>query len=150
MTAEQKRGIVLMRRSGRTLQEVGDAFGVTREYIRQILKAQGEPPSRADTESRKAVRVRRLVRAVAVAARHQLRADMGGSLSPHGSRSRYERGCPCDACRAAQREYTRSLRLKDPPTHSWSGYMNYGCRCDICRKAHSDALWLRRHGMVTA
>jgi len=147
MTAEQKRGIVLMRRSGRTLQEVGDEFGITREYVRQILKAQGETPFRVQPESVEVMQVRRMFRAVAVAARHQLRADRGGSLAMHGTRSRYERGCPCDACRGAMRDYMRMLRLKDPPNHGWSGYLNYGCRCDICKRAHSDALWLRRNGM---
>jgi predicted transcriptional regulator len=51
----------------------------------------------------------------------------------HGTLSRYEKGCACDPCRAANRAHHRSLLGKKPPTHGASGYSNYGCRCRVCR-----------------
>ena len=44
-------------------------------------------------------------------------------------------------CRRANRDATRALKGKTPPTHGESGYMNYGCRCDVCKAAWSDKMW---------
>lgn len=60
----------------------------------------------------------------------------------HGSITKYTAGCSCDACRAANTAYGRSLKGRTPPTHSVSGYQNYGCRCKVCTRAHRDAIWL--------
>jgi len=59
--------------------------------------------------------------------------------SKHGTRSRYMRGCGCDACREASTDWHRELRHsgQTPPHHGESGYFNYGCRCEICRAAGS-------------
>lgn len=64
----------------------------------------------------------------------------------HGTLTRYRRGCRCAACLAAGRKRERGLRAEQkkkkdgPPTHSYSGYVNYGCRCDVCREATREYL----------
>lgn len=68
----------------------------------------------------------------------------------------YTRGCRCDTCRQAAREYRAAWRLpqqlklrearrtgKDHEVvgikHGLSGYTNYSCRCQECRAAKADA-----------
>ena len=41
---EREAVICALYREGRTLQEVGDVFGLTRERVRQILRRAGVPP----------------------------------------------------------------------------------------------------------
>lgn len=60
---------------------------------------------------------------------------------PHGTISRYRRRvdpCRCEECRRANREYVASLKHRggEPPSHGYSGYVNYGCRCQICTTAN--------------
>lgn len=61
----------------------------------------------------------------------------------HGKISTYSRGCRCDECRVARREYTRAYRAKaatrPPPAsiHGTAGcYRNWSCRCEPCVEAH--------------
>jgi hypothetical protein len=54
----------------------------------------------------------------------------------HGTRSRYNLGCSCDACREANRAESRARKGKTPPRHGASGYQNYGCRCQVCRDGY--------------
>lgn len=61
----------------------------------------------------------------------------------HGTTGRYQAGCSCDDCRAANREKTRRLRGKPPLTHGVSGYTNYRCRCEVCTEAWRHNEWLR-------
>lgn len=55
----------------------------------------------------------------------------------HGTRKRYQKGCRCDACRAAEVEYTRRYRQArdttavDFPHGTHTGYA-CGCRCERC------------------
>ncbi|CAN5848959.1 hypothetical protein BH24ACT15_BH24ACT15_30410 [soil metagenome] len=68
------------------------------------------------------------------------------------SRATYCDGCRCDACRATNRDYQRSLtnklksRERDAEGHpigqpySASTYKNYACRCDACSTVEA-ALW---------
>lgn len=73
-----------------------------------------------------------------------------GTSSPHGSISRYTRGCRCDACRGAwsvyyRRVYRRGLAERaargevEVPHGTTNGYCNYMCRCGACRAAVRDA-----------
>jgi hypothetical protein len=57
-----------------------------------------------------------------------------------GTRSKYNAGCSCDACREANRLAGRALREREgpPPSHGLSGYSNYGCRCAICTRANTE------------
>ena len=132
--------MVLMRRQGMTLQQIGDHYGICRERVRQLLV--GEPVPL------KGHHYRRFFRAVTVAARLQFRDDNGGTSIEHGTRSRYTWGCRCAACTQANRDHMATLRLRsEPPTHSASGYQNFGCRCSICTEAHrmaERAYWQRR------
>lgn len=61
----------------------------------------------------------------------------------HGTISRYQSGCGCDECRAANAARMRQLVGKEPPNHGASGYQNYGCRCDICKEGNYQYHWLR-------
>ena len=60
------------------------------------------------------------------------------SPDPHGKLSGYQRGCRCDRCRDARREYTNKLKNRPTPLHvhgTRNGYSAYGCRCDECYEA---------------
>lgn len=69
----------------------------------------------------------------------------GGFSNPHGTDSRYSRGCRCDSCRHAHTQYAASRRnatagmlpAGDPRHGKVAGY-NAGCRCDSCRRAASE------------
>lgn len=49
----------------------------------------------------------------------------------HGTNNRYSKGCRCEPCKQAGREYRA---LKRVFTHNNAGYA-HGCRCDICGAA---------------
>lgn len=65
----------------------------------------------------------------------------------HGTVYRYDRGCRCDACRAAKVESNRRNKARrlsemssdpeDPRHGTETGYW-YGCRCARCVQAHSE------------
>lgn len=131
---------------GWNLSEIGDAYGCTREAVRLILKERGAP-SLTRERMKERSRYRRLVRAVAVAARHEQRK------ARHGTRTMYGYGCRCDECREAQNSYMRRLSRdpsmrKSPLRHGTSNaYSNYGCRCTACRAANTarSAEWALTH-----
>src|SRR2546421_12992073 len=68
-TRERNERIVELYRSGVTLQEIGDRFGVTRERIRQIVARAEAPPgrSRGDRGRGSSERVRPRIRDLAQA-----------------------------------------------------------------------------------
>lgn len=62
----------------------------------------------------------------------------------HGSKTKYNRGCRCDECRAANTEHHRrrlaahpGLPEGDPRHGTKNGYCNYACRCGPCKVAGS-------------
>lgn len=77
---------------------------------------------------------------------------VGKAAPPHGRLGRYERGCRCPKCTAAN-DGARIRREQDPtertPSRRWRkqrvdpawiphglvGYNNYNCRCQVCRGA---------------
>ena len=66
-------------------------------------------------------------------------------MTPHGKRSIYVRGCRCDLCTKANRDYhtevVAALRNCEPPADAHgkrSTYSNWGCRCAPCTRANSD------------
>lgn len=77
----------------------------------------------------------------------------------HGTRSRYRKGCRCEECTVANREYMRRFRARaqlrpDDWAHGLaSTYSNFGCRCDACREAglqEQREARARRAGIPTA
>lgn len=64
--------------------------------------------------------------------------------SPHGTRSRYNKGCRCATCTRANRDYLERWRRakgmkpqKYGLTHGISCYSR-GCRCEVGRAATSE------------
>jgi hypothetical protein len=113
---------------GLTLSEIGRRFDITRERVRQIVKAHGAP-SLTRSRSKSRTEARRIFRAVGICARlkHNRR---------HGTRYSYvHHRCSCEACREAARLYQSSLRGSPAPSHGLSGYVNYACRCAVCKRA---------------
>lgn len=84
-----------------------------------------------------------------------------GQSLKHGSRSRYQRGCRCRRCVAANRayglrwmmdSYWRNRRLhSEPPTHgTLRGYQHFGCRCEKCTEANTAYFRNRRRKLREA
>ena len=74
------------------------------------------------------------------------KTDRGPRLpAPHGTASKYNTGCRCEPCSAAQRARNRAWRdaVAGLPAvfvpHGVGGYRNYGCRCETCKAAGSAA-----------
>jgi len=66
----------------------------------------------------------------------------------HGTRARYQAGCRCDACTAANAAYwqrrtaeRRQLLAEgcDVEHGKRSTYINWGCRCATCVQVNSEA-----------
>lgn len=63
-------------------------------------------------------------------------------VGPCGTYARYQRGCRCDRCKNASREYmawwrSRAVLGRGDERHGTiNGYDNFGCRCAACRAAH--------------
>lgn len=67
-------------------------------------------------------------------------------VKPCGTRAAYARGCRCDPCQEAMREYNRRkylARLAKGPSRlvhgTAGGYRSYGCRCEDCTAASTIA-----------
>lgn len=58
----------------------------------------------------------------------------------HGTYTRYTRGCKCDACKQAGRDYRATYVVTN---HSDSGYAK-GCRCEVCGLARMERQRRRR------
>ena len=153
--------------SGKTLQEVGDEYGITRERVRQIVHAQSdERHYGAHKREARDLKIRQAFGRVlqgwtSVEDEAELLGILPDTLrvnfkrrglklprnsSPtHGTRHRYNQGCRCPECTEVIREYMRGLKKKEAPHHGTaSGYMNYGCRCDRCKQAGSIANRINR------
>lgn len=44
------------------------------------------------------------------------------TIEQHGTRTEYQRGCDCDACRAANAEYVRLYRQRNPDRERANSY----------------------------
>lgn len=73
-------------------------------------------------------------------------------LPEHGTLSRYQRGCSCDACRranaasVAQRK-ARAAGTAKPWMHGrLNTYNYYACRCEACCQANRDYQTAYRQG----
>lgn len=76
-----------------------------------------------------------------------------GGVTPHGTETKYRRGCRCDECRAgnavrrrkeAERRASWSIAIPSHVHGTTNGYSNYDCRCDQCRAASTEAKRLLR------
>lgn len=157
---ERNQTIIEMYLGRKTLQEIGDEYGLTRERVRQIVA-----PFVSERHYGSAKREARDLKILEAHGRIQQgwtsveeEAELLGLLPDtlrvnfrkrglklkvhrapeHGTRHRYQQGCKCDECLGALRDYMASLKGKEPPHHGTaSGYGNYGCRCDSCKEAGS-------------
>ncbi len=72
----------------------------------------------------------------------------------HGTLGAYQyHRCRCDQCRTATTVYSKKARARrfaatqaggEPPSHGYSGYVNYGCRCDLCTAANTAYCLIRQ------
>jgi Sigma-70, region 4 len=144
-----------------TLAEIGERYGISKQRVGQLIGKQGDSVERERLEQFQQQRLETIERVVAgeISAAEgaeisgiTLRTFLNYSLdtfgikltkeSPeHGTPYRYNRGCRCDDCRAARREYRRQWRATaSPPKHgTQNAYCNYACRCPKCKR------WAKRH-----
>lgn len=98
-------------------------------------------------------RMEHLTRSIACTERNYRLGPRPRKLSPipHGTATGYvNRGCRCEPCRVAVREYRRDLNAKRQgiPKHKHGtvgGYSWLGCRCEACRTAYTAWAYERRH-----
>lgn len=57
-------------------------------------------------------------------------------MASHGTRARYQAGCPCSSCRAANAAYDRALR-RGERAHGTAKAYREGCPCDDCAAAYT-------------
>lgn len=153
--AERNAAIVAGIEAGRTLQSLGDEYGLTRERIRQIAARAGVFPNDLRNACRVYCAVEGCHRGIHQAKRnglchvHQYRADWPNPndrpliRDVHGTMACYLNRCRCAECVAAYRSYrtaqkSRMLSRPAPPTHGHSGYTNYACRCGVCKAAGAE------------
>lgn len=123
---------------GWNLTEIGEHFGISRERVRQILRAHDVPTLTRERQARAAQAKRDEHKR-----KMQQRAEEKIKNFPHGTRAGYIRGCTCEECRVANNRYAleRKRRVREGemkiPSHGLSGYTNYGCKCSICKAAGS-------------
>lgn len=142
---------------GLTYREIAERYGISRQRVAQLLEPFGFPRHwgrrRQLERARTLEAVHERVRSGETSLRDEWEAlgyasedSLRNALlslglhferhAPHGVRWRYNRGCRCELCKVAHREYMRSLRRSEPRTHGTaSAYTNYGCRCAECREA---------------
>jgi hypothetical protein len=151
-----------------TYQEIGDAFGITRQAVYWRLKKAGLKPG-SQAKHRKASLIARLSEAHArIMSREATVAEEAERLGytqsgmrsvmlrngmpirvpqpepEHGTRARYQKGCKCDECKRSHADHQASLRGLEPPNHGTeSGYINYACRCQPCKEAARAAVRAR-------
>ncbi len=135
---------------GDPLQEVGERHGLSHQRVRHLMLAFGacrvpEPPRRCSICPEP-------VEAFGLCQFHYYRQRTYGDPefmprrgvnADHGTSSRYDAGCRCAACRAANTaRYHESTELRRRAlagaavTHgSASTYRNWGCRCEPCHQA---------------
>lgn len=147
-----------LRDEGFSIRGIGDVLGCSRSYASELLNDPDGSKARARKDRYAGICVdcggptsgcegrgpNAPQRCWACNCEH-LRVD-----HPHGTIGRYQKGCSCEDCRAANRERGRRLKGKTPPRHGVSGYQNYGCRCATCTKAHSDYLFLTANSVIYA
>lgn len=101
-----RRGQMLkMRREGKTLAEIGRAYGVSRQRVNAILREFAEPErlecAISAAERKRQVRYRRAVTTMCEGLRRVAKSN-----EQHGVVNMYvNRGCHCAACRRAYAEY---------------------------------------------
>jgi hypothetical protein len=137
-----------------TLDEMGQRVGLTRERVRQILKANGITVRRPLVPCNGSEVCGRYVSVYSETGFCYIclrRIDKFATHIPpvkqadtHGTRSCYAlRECRCKACCAATLIYSRKSRLErmkhsgDAPHGTASAYLNWGCRCAPCKAAGS-------------
>jgi hypothetical protein len=73
----------------------------------------------------------------------------------HGTRSRYNAGCRCVGCTAANRAYNEqrrraagviplAVRFPLSPHGTTNRYVKYRCRCNECKAANTEAVRRQR------
>jgi len=147
--------IVRRVKAGETYQSIGTDLGLTRERVRQIAALGGVRSSHWPNQKRLH---KKIVRLAPTHTSREIADELGVSTSivldalrragveakpkplVH-NRTGYLRGCRCAYCSEATRAYAQALRDRpgEPPSHGYSGYVNYRCRCDICRAAMAEA-----------
>jgi Sigma-70, region 4 len=165
---ERSQRMADMYAQGYTLREVGDAFGVTGERVRQLIKGSYGKPHRGRRKQEERVRKLQAAHARILAKETTLQEEavdlglapdslagafyeLGLKFAPasplHGTPYRYGRGCRCEKCSKAVRQQRLRRYQQEPPQHGTeSAYSNWGCRCDPCRAAGSKAN--RRHRLA--
>ncbi|CAG6392743.1 hypothetical protein NMG29_06505 [Streptomyces cocklensis] len=98
-----------------------------------------------------------LLRMLGLAPMAEQGSERRGGIAPDASAG-HQRGCRCDACKAAAAARSAAWRDKvhgdaeaaDRAGHGKQGtYKNYGCRCDRCLAAHDAHLAARRARRAT-
>lgn len=145
---------------GLTMQEIGEQYGISRQRVDQILKRFGLVAHYGRSKKEKRAQALREAHARVIAGEStsaQEAEALGLSLkgfrsavwnlglylrrplepAEHGTYLCYHRGCHCDECRRANREYQYAWRqARGVQEHGIaSSYINYGCRCPACREA---------------
>ena len=142
-----------------TYEEIGKRYGITRQRVHHLLWPLNLAIGVATRERRE--RVQRLMDAhvritegessttkeaerLGYASSESLRKAFWriGLHTPHKKLELvhglqgYRRGCKCEVCMAAHRDYMRGLKEREAPNHGTvSGYRNYACRCQACKEA---------------
>lgn len=149
---------------GLSFQQIGEAFGVSRQRVGQLIG-----PQRKKAHYGRARKTRMLEERTAAFNRiqagestleeeaekidvqtktlyqylvdHKMFLPTQFTLSPkHGTVYRYNRGCHCARCKKAIRAGRQRMKERGPREHGTaSGYVNYGCRCPECKEAGSAA-----------
>jgi hypothetical protein len=129
--------MIALYRSGLSLKQIGERYGITRQAVQNRLARQGV--SRDDKPEKPTV---------------PPRPARGPRVPKHGTAVEYRaRGCRCDACCAANTEFFRNHRFTsalrdDAPQHGTiNGYRNYSCRCDACRAANKEHTRLQKSAL---